>query len=155
MNLPSPKSTKKSKIKGRGTGSGVGGHTTGRGTKGQKSRSGYKKPRLYFEGGQNPITKRLPKLKGMANAARSNRFKTSKVANVSLKLSELVSKFKEGEAITFEKLIEMGIVKPMSHKVVSVKVLFDKEIDRKVEIEGLDMSEKAVDAVTKAGGSVK
>ncbi|MFW5702480.1 MAG: uL15 family ribosomal protein, partial [Candidatus Dojkabacteria bacterium] len=49
---------------GRGYGSGKGGHTVGRGQKGQKSRSGYKKPRPGFEGGQMPLSRRIPKLKG-------------------------------------------------------------------------------------------
>lgn len=53
---------------GRGYGSGRGGHTVGRGQKGQKSRSGYTQPRPGFEGGQMPLSRRLPKFKGFRRA---------------------------------------------------------------------------------------
>lgn len=59
-----PKITKDRKRVGRGYGSGYGGHTSTRGQKGQKSRSGYKSPRPGFEGGQMPLSRRLPKLRG-------------------------------------------------------------------------------------------
>lgn len=57
------KIVKKSKRIGRGYGSGVGGHTSTRGSKGQKSRAGYH-VRKGFEGGQSPLIKKLPRLKG-------------------------------------------------------------------------------------------
>jgi ribosomal protein L15 len=53
---------------GRGYGSARGGHTVGRGQKGQKSRSGYTQPRPGFEGGQMPLSRRLPKFKGFRRA---------------------------------------------------------------------------------------
>ena len=57
---------KKAKRLGRGYGSGVGGHTVGRGTKGQKSRSGHKSLQ-FFEGGNVPFFRRMPKYKGFNN----------------------------------------------------------------------------------------
>jgi large subunit ribosomal protein L15 len=56
--------TKSKKRVGRGYGSMKGGHTAGRGQKGQKSRSGYTQPRPGFEGGQMPLSRRLPKFRG-------------------------------------------------------------------------------------------
>src|SRR3990167_3196593 len=55
---------------GRGIGSGVGGHTVGRGQKGQKSRTGYNIPR-GFEGGQVPLYKKLPQIGGFKNKFRN------------------------------------------------------------------------------------
>jgi large subunit ribosomal protein L15 len=58
------KTTANSKRKGRGYGSKKGGHTSTKGQKGQKSRSGYSAPRPGFEGGQMPLSRRLPKFRG-------------------------------------------------------------------------------------------
>lgn len=151
--LPSPKTTSKSKQLGRGIGSGKGGHTTGRGTKGQTSRSGYRKPRPGFEGGQNPLSKRLPTLKGISTQDRSRKFLTSKFKNVPLKLSEIAEVFNSDEVINHESLISKGFYKQLSHKKLIVKVLFDKEIDKKLNFEGVAASKKVVEAVEKAGGS--
>ena len=153
-NLPSPKSTKKSKIVGRGVGSGKGWHTTGKGTKGQKSRTGYKKPRPGFEGGQNPLSKRLPKLRGLSNAARTRKFKANKEVNTPIKLSVLADTFKPGDSINMQSLVDSKLVVPLAHKMRKVKIVFDKSIDKKLLIEGLQISKSAVAAVEKAGGSV-
>ncbi len=155
MDLPSPKTTNKSKIVGRGIGSGKGGHTTGRGTKGQKSRSGYKKPRPDFEGGQNPISKRLPKLKGSQGAhTRTRGFKTSKVRKVVVKLSTISEKFDKGSKINMESLFKAGLIKEYTHKSTKVKILFDKELDKSLEFSGLSVSKQATQAIEKAGGKV-
>lgn len=154
-NLPSPKTTKKSKQVGRGIGSGVGGHTTGRGTKGQTSRSGYTKPRPGFEGGQNPISKRLPTLRGISTQDKSMRFQTSKIKNVPLQLSLLAEMFDDGAKVNLETLQEKKLFKPLSHKKLNVKVLFDSEITKKLNFEGVMASKKAIEAIEKAGGSFK
>lgn len=154
INLVSPKTTKKSKRVGRGIGSGKGGHTTGRGTKGQRSRSGYTKPRPGFEGGQNPLSKRLPKLRGLSNAARTRKFKTNKYSDVVVNLSDLSSAFKKDESVTLESLQEKGLVGASSIKRLSVKILFDKDIDKALKIEGVAISKTAAASVEKAGGSV-
>ncbi|MEI6887371.1 MAG: uL15 family ribosomal protein, partial [bacterium] len=79
--LPKLKNFKrKAKIIGRGTSSGKGGHTVGRGMNGQSSRSGgNQKPRQDFEGGQNPLSKRLPKLRGF-----KRNYDPNKVVGISL-----------------------------------------------------------------------
>lgn len=150
--LPSPKTTKKSKQVGRGIGSGKGGHTTGRGTKGQTSRSGYKKPRPGFEGGQNPLSKRLPTLRGISTQDRSRKFLTSKIKNVPIKLSLLAKNFNEGEVVNHDSLISKGFLKPLAHKKLNVKVLFDKDIDKKLTFYGVAASKKAIEAIRKVGG---
>jgi large subunit ribosomal protein L15 len=146
--LPSPK-TKSAKTQvGRGIGSGHGGHTAGRGTKGQKSRSGYTRPRPGFEGGQMPLSRRLPKLKGFNRGA----FRAGTVNNV-LKLSEVAETIKDGK-VTVVSLVESGMILPSSKK-VSIKILFDKDINQKLTIEGIEVSESVKAAVEKAGGSVQ
>ena len=89
---------KKSISIGRG---GTRGKTSGRGTKGQKSRSGYNLPRK-FEGGQTPIIMRLHKLPG---------FKSTKAKAQVITLDDISRKFKSGETITLAKLIAAGLIK--------------------------------------------
>lgn len=154
--LASPKTTKKAKIIGRGIGSGKGGHNSTRGTKGQKSRSGYTRPRPDFEGGQNPISKRLPKLKGpTSNDGRKRGFITSKQIRKPIHLSDLELVVSNGDTITLEKLFELKLLKPKSHKDYVIKVLFDKDIEKSITIEGIPVSESARKSIEKAGGSVK
>jgi large subunit ribosomal protein L15 len=144
--LPSPKTRQKMVQRGRGTGSGKGGHTTGRGTKGQKSRAGYKSPRRGFEGGQMPLSRRLPKLRGFTRA-----FIKSGIKRYQLQLSEVAEAVESKvDALT---LLEAGLISPVSKK-ISVKILFDTEIDKKIEVEGIQVSARAKAAIEKAGGSV-
>jgi large subunit ribosomal protein L15 len=155
--LPTPKSTKKSKQVGRGYGSGKGGHTTGRGMKGQKSRSGYKKPIPGFEGGQNPLSRRLPKLRGLGGRGKNVNvfFFKSRRKVVEIKLSRLAQHFKDGDTVDLHNLIEKGLVKKFTHKITKVKVLFDKEIDKKLNLSGISASKAVEKAIKKAGGKVE
>jgi large subunit ribosomal protein L15 len=145
--LPSPK-TKKSRVQvGRGYGSGKGGHTSGKGTKGQRSRTGYNSPRPGFEGGQMPLSRRLPKLRGFSRGL----FK-SNVRDFEVKLSDIAKL--DADTITVDTLLEYGLIRPTSKK-ASVKVLFDTEIDKKITLEGIAASKKVIEAIEKAGGEVK
>ena len=146
--LQSPKSTKKSIKRGRGIGSGSGGHNSGRGTKGQKSRSGYSRPRPGFEGGQNPLSRRFPKLKGFSRGEF-----TKGVKRVVLQLSA-VSEMVDGDVIDFDTLIASGLLN-ISSKKLDVKIVFDQDIDRKLTISGVPVSQTVRDAVEKAGGKVE
>jgi large subunit ribosomal protein L15 len=150
-NLPSPKTKKKSKRLGRGMGSGVGGHTVGRGLKGATARTGYQSPRPGFEGGQNPLSRRLPKFKGFTRA-----YIKSTINPVSIKLSRIarIAEQKGDTDITMEKLIEYRVVKPKYSKSTAVKVLFDKEIEYKMNFKDIKTSTSAKEAIEKAGGSV-
>lgn len=139
--------TRKSKRVGRGIASGKGGHTTGRGTKGQKSRSGYTVPRVGFEGGQNPLSRRLPKLKGFRRA-----YFKSKVKSVVLTLTDL-NGFEDGAVINPQFLLDKGLVSSSS-KTVSVKILANGKLDKKVTIENIPVSAAAKSAIEAAGGMV-
>jgi len=143
-NIPERKNRiKKGKRLGRGYGSGVGGHTVGRGTKGQKSRAGHKSL-VAFEGGNVPFFRRMPKLKGFKSRSKVN----TQVVNV----GTISEHFKSGEKITEEKLKEKGLIRKGAQE---IKVLGKGEINKKIEIEGLEMSPSAREKVEKAGGSVK
>jgi len=146
--LPSPKSTKKRTLRGRGIGTGHGGHASGRGTKGQKSRSGYSRPRPGFEGGQMPLSRRIAKLKGFSRGEF-----TKGVKRVTINLSEIAAKV-EGDKVDFDALIAAGLLKVASKK-LDVKILFDQNIDRKLVISGIPTSQSVKQAVEKAGGQVE
>lgn len=112
----------KKKRLGRGLGSGKG-KTAGRGTKGQKSRSGYNIPRR-FEGGQTPLVQRLPKMKG---------FKSSKIRPLVLDMAKIEKVFKEGELVNLKTLQEKGLIKDSKKPVkilgkISKKFKFQKVI---------------------------
>lgn len=150
--LPSPKTTRKAKRLGRGVGSGKGGHTSTRGGKGATARTGYKAPRRNFEGGQNPISRRLPKYKGFTRA-----FVKSSEINSPVKLSILAGLAKEAKLteVTLENLVQLGLLKLKAHKIVMPKVLFDKDIDVAINLKGVKTSKTAKAAIEKAGGSVE
>jgi len=128
---------------GRGYGSGVGGHTVGRGTKGQKSRAGHKSTR-FFEGGNVPFFRRMPKYKGFNQP--------QKVEAQAVNLEVLDKEFKDGDLVNLESLVSKGIARKNS-KVV--KILGKGEITKKLKVEGLKISESAIEKIKKAGGSIK
>lgn len=139
MNLNSlPKIGEKNKKRvGRGIGSGMG-KTSGRGTKGQNSRSGGG-VRLGFEGGQNPLTKRLPQLKG---------FKSRNPKNQVVSLDDL-NKFTV--KVTKEKLFEKGIIENTK---IPVKVLATGKLEKTVEVCVEHVSKEAEKEIMKKGGKV-
>ncbi len=121
---------------GRGIAAGQG-KTAGRGTKGQMSRTGSKK-RPGFEGGQNPLMQRLPKLHGF----RTYRVSAEEVYTGDLnQFAKLVDTFV---------LAEAGLI---SSPFVRVKVLVRGELTKKVDIKVDGASEGAIAAIKKAGGS--
>lgn len=99
MELTSLKTKNKKRI-GRGLSAGQG-KTAGRGTKGQKSRSGFNLPNR-FEGGQTPLSMRLPKLPGFKSVHRKA---------VVISLDEISANFKNGETITISALAEKGMIR--------------------------------------------
>jgi large subunit ribosomal protein L15 len=143
-NLPKRKNrTEKSKRIGRGYGSGVGGHTVGRGTKGQKSRSGHKSL-VGFEGGQTPFFRRMPKFMGFKPINR--------IDNVVVNLDVLSDNYKSGENVSLESLIKKGLI---GKDVEKVKILGGGDLKKKLTIEGLSISQSAQEKIIKAGGSIK
>ncbi|MBO9597620.1 MAG: 50S ribosomal protein L15 [Cohnella sp.] len=125
---------------GRGIGSGTG-KTAGKGHKGQNARSGGG-VRPGFEGGQNPIYRRLPK-RGFTNFTR----KEFAIVN----LTEL-AKFAAGTEVTPELLLESGIVKnPKS----GIKILGDGELNVQLTVKANKFSQSAVDKIQAAGGKTE
>jgi large subunit ribosomal protein L15 len=121
---------------GRGIAAGQG-KTAGRGTKGQGARTGSsKKP--GFEGGQNPLMQRLPKLHG---------FKSHKVAAENVFTDQLTGLGAKVDAVV---LAENGLI---SSQYVKVKLLKRGDVDKKVDVSLQAASETAVEALQKAGGS--
>ncbi len=143
-NIPERKNRiKKGKRLGRGYGSGVGGHTVGRGTKGQKSRAGHKSLE-FFEGGNVAFYRRMPKYKGF-----NQKFK--KEAQV-VSVETLNKNFNDGEIINEKVLKDKGIVRKNS---ALIKVLGQGEIIKKLTIEGLQVSQSARTKIENAGGAIK
>jgi len=133
-----PGSRKDRKRIGRGTGSGTG-KTSGRGQKGQKSRSGGN-PHPWFEGGQMPLYRRLPK-RGFTNIFK----KEYEIVNLA-KLAGLETK----NPITPEVMREKGIIR----RVDSVKILGNGELPEALTVHAQKFSRSAVDKIEKAGGKV-
>jgi len=143
------KNTKKKKKRiGRGYGSGKGGHTVGRGTKGQRSRSGYKLPRPGFEGGQMPLSRRIPKLKGFSRG-----YFNAKKKEYVFNLKDLET-LKSGTTLDINKLKEIGWIKGKKSQ-IRVKICGDGKISKKINIVNIPTSKSAREKITKAGGKVK
>ncbi len=121
---------------GRGIAAGRG-KTAGRGTKGQGARTGYsKKP--GFEGGQNPLMQRLPKLRG---------FRSFRTAASNVYTDQLAAL---GSKVDNKALADAGLVE---NEFTSVKLLFRGEVSKKVDISLQGASAKAVEALQAKGGS--
>ncbi|WP_028551998.1 50S ribosomal protein L15 [Paenibacillus sp. UNC451MF] len=133
-------SRKARKRVGRGIGSGMG-KTATRGHKGQNSRSGGG-VRPGFEGGQNPLYRRLPK-RGFTNQFR----KEFAIVN----LTEL-NKFAAGTEITPEFLLESGVVKNARD---GIKILGDGEITVQLNVKANKFSQSAVEKIQAAGGKTE
>jgi large subunit ribosomal protein L15 len=131
----------KRKRVGRGDGSGHGSYS-GRGCKGQKSRSGGG-VRLGFEGGQLPLIKRLPRKRGFVNIFKAE----YSIVNVGdLKV------FSPNTEITLKELIEVGLIKSSKNP---VKILGDGEIDRPLVVKANKFSAAAEKKIVAAGGKVE
>lgn len=143
-NLKAPKPNQKNRKRiGRGQGSGHGSHTVGRGHNGQKSRSGFK-VRFWFEGGQMPLQRRIPKF-GFKNPFR----KEYVALNVDT-IEAFVQDGKLDSKITLKDLHEAGLVDEGS----LVKLLGRGEISTEVEVEVHDFSDSGKEKVENAGGKV-
>ena len=138
------KSTKSPKRIGRGIGSGRG-KTSGKGHKGQKSRSGVSIK--GFEGGQMPIHRRLPK-RGFTNINRIN-YTELNLDNIQ-KLIE-IKKIDSKKIINYKTFLDLGLVKSKKAK---IKLLGKGEIKVKIDLEVSASSKSAKDNVEKYGGSV-
>lgn len=136
--------TKRKKTIGRGRGSGKGGHTVGRGQKGQKSRGDLN---VLFEGlkMKKSLIKRLPLMRGMG------RFKSS-VKSMAVDVKRLDS-LKDGSVLSLETLIKNKIVKANNAIKYGVKIVGKSKVTKKFKLE-LPASESAKQQIQKAGGTV-
>lgn len=134
-----PYSNQSRKRVGRGEGSGSG-VTAGRGNKGQLSRSGSKK-KAWFEGGQMPLQRRLPKF-GFSNYNR----KIFQILNL-----EDLNRLEKLENITPEALKEAGLVKYADRP---IKLLGNGTLKKKVNVKVNAISKSAREAIEKSGGTV-
>ena len=135
---------RKRKRAGRGIGSGLG-TTAGRGTKGQKSRSGVSL--LGFEGGQMPLYRRMPK-RGFNKPNRS-RYQELTLARLQEALD--ADKIDAGAEITEDALVAAGVVR---RRLDGVRLIGGGELTAKVQLNVTGATKSAVAAVEKAGGSI-
>lgn len=136
-----PGARRERKRVGRGIGSGLG-KTAGRGQKGQRARSG-RKPGPYFEGGQMPLQRRLPK-RGFNNARFA---KVYSIVNVSD-----LARFESGSVVTPELLHEAGLVRRLND---GVKILGEGEITTALTVQAHAFSESAIEKIEAAGGKAE
>jgi large subunit ribosomal protein L15 len=147
-NLSPAQPRKARKRVGRGLGSGKGRYS-GRGIKGQKSRSGSHKMPAGFEGGQMPIDMRLGKLRGntSADARPVGPFRTySQPVN----LRDLEARFDAGADVTLEALHEKGLIASLRK---DVKILGEGELTKKLSVTAHRFSASAKEKIEAAGGT--
>ncbi|MEK3704818.1 50S ribosomal protein L15 [Paenibacillus sp. FSL R7-0198] len=137
---PSPGSRKERKRLGRGPSSGTG-KTSGRGHKGQNARSGGG-VRPGFEGGQNPLYRRLPK-RGFVNPTR----KEYAVVN-----TEDLNSFAAGTEVTPEFLMSNGVVKNAKS---GIKILGNGDVTVKLTVKANKFSQSAIEKIEAAGGTTE
>ncbi len=138
---PAEGSTHKRRRVGRGISAGQG-KTAGRGTKGQRSRTGRGiKP--YFEGGQLPLVRRLPHNRGFKNLFR--------IEYAVVNLATLNAKFEAGALVTPDALVALGLIDNPAH----IKVLGMGELDKALTVKAHAFSTSAKEKIAAAGGSVE
>ncbi|EHF02259.1 MULTISPECIES: 50S ribosomal protein L15 [Olsenella] len=139
---PAEGAKKARKRVGRGNSSGHG-TFSGRGMNGQLSRSGGGKG-AGFEGGQQPLAMRLPKLPGFTNRNR--------VEYAPVNVARLEALFADGETVDGEALVAKGVIK---HDYIPVKVLGDGELTKKLTVKVDKVSASAQSKIEAAGGKVE
>ena len=139
---PAPGATRPRKRVGRGNASGHGG-TCGRGHKGQKSRSGGSIP-AWFEGGQMPLVRRLPK-RGPRRIAHK-RFEYD-VINV-----QTLNLFEEDTIVSPQALREAGLVK---RKNALIKILGDGALEKQLKVQAHRFSKAAIEKIESKGGTAE
>lgn len=137
-------SRKKRKRVGRGEGSGHGGQAT-RGMNGQRSRSGSKK-RAWFEGGQMPLQRRIPKF-GFTNIFRE----IYQIVNLN-SLQRLADDKKIDKVLSIQELKNLGLISSLKKP---VKILGKGELKVKLDVEVNAVSQSAKEKIESAGGSIK
>ncbi len=141
LKAPSPNNKNRKRV-GRGEGSGKG-QESGRGMNGAKSRSGYSR-RPWFEGGQMPLQRRVPKF-GFKNPNRVE-YRPINLQTI----AEYIEAGKLTDKITATELVGAGLAK----KNDLIKILGNGDLESKIEIEAHGASKAAIEKVEKAGGTL-
>ena len=139
---PAPGANRSRKRVGRGNASGKGG-TCGRGHKGQKSRSGSSIP-AWFEGGQMPLVRRLPK--------RGPRRTAHKRVEYDIINVETLNLFEDAAVVSLEALREAGLIK---RKNALVKILGDGDLEKQLKVQAHRFSKSAVEKIESKGGTTE
>ncbi|MEG1015986.1 MAG: 50S ribosomal protein L15 [Bacilli bacterium] len=136
-----PGSTHRRKIVGRGPGSGMG-KTSCRGENGQKSRSGASIP-LWFEGGQNPLYKRIPG-RGFNNTRFTRRYAIVNVSELNI--------FNDGDTITKEMLLDAKLI---TKELKGLKILGNGELTKKLVVKANIFTNSAINKIEAQGGKAE
>ncbi len=121
------------------------GKTSGRGTKGQKSRSGHKiRPEI------RDIIKRIPKMRGRGK----NSNLSIQMRPIAVNLEALEAVFSNGDTVTREALLEKGVISRQGGKIPLLKILALGDVTKKLTIKNIPISASAKAKLVKAGGSV-
>ena len=139
--LPARKNAGQRRV-GRGYGSKKGGHTAGRGTKGQLSRGSNKIP-LWFEGGQLPLVRRLPWWRGKGRLVSLKKQQEVQLKDI---LAKKMTK------IDPQGLAEVGLI---DNSKIPVKVIGAVEVNKKITLAGVGASQPVRQAIVSAGGSIE
>lgn len=131
-----PKTVKKTKRHGRGIAQGLG-KTAGRGTKGQKSRSGFNIP-AGFEGGQTKIYRRLPKKRGLGF--------TSKQKPETVTLAMIEKNYKDGERVSLKSLKKKGLI---SKYAIGSKIVAKGALSKNLKFAGIKFTSTAYNQIFK------
>jgi len=136
-----PKHKPKRRIRiGRG---GKRGAYSGKGLKGQRARAGRK-----FQPAIRELIKKFPKLKGYRSKRRLS-------GVVILNVEDIAKRFESNEIVSPKSLIEKRLIRRIKGKLPAVKILGEGKIEKKLVIEGCEVSESAKEKIEKAGGEVK
>src|SRR3989338_9876912 len=143
MQLHNLKPNIKKKNKKRVGRGGKRGTYSGRGLKGQKSRAGHRiRPQI------RDIIKKLPKKRGY-------KFKSFRIKPEIVNVGVLEEKFKDGDKITPNSILEIGLVKKIGNKIPKVKLLGDGNLTKKLLVSECQISKSAKEKIIKAGGEIK
>ena len=147
FNLHAPAgANKRKRIVGRGAGSGRGGHTTGKGHKGQQARSGGK-TYIGFEGGQMPLYRRLARI-GFSNYPFKQEW-------LIVNLGDIEQRYEASETVDSDSLFKKGLIKKnCGPKALPVKILANGEFSKKLNFNVDGASAAAREKIAKAGGEL-
>jgi large subunit ribosomal protein L15 len=138
-------SVKRSKKRlGRGYGSGKGGHTSGRGQKGQNTRG---KSPLWFEGGQLPLIRRTPFIKG------KSRFKSLSGKPMAIRI-EALNAYEAGSLVDYQTIVDTLKLQPTKVARQGVKIVFGGKLTKALTV-NLPLTATAAQAVIASGGKVE